>query len=224
VNVYVAECNDATLCSSWAGPSGQVVPYEPISNPTVNASNSGTTINYSWSAPSDGLTETLNICIAGSCNNYTVPATGGYSGSSSANYGYSQTETITGHLTDTAGQSSATESASARTVDPPPPNQTVTVSQGNYETGSAQAGGACANNASCYDFYVQVANFNAGATLTYDCIDGTDDWWSATKSWSGGTVTANNAFYTQCLHYPDGSTVTIRVTDGTHTASGSFRT
>ena len=27
VTVYVAECNDAGLCSSWAGPSGQVIPY-----------------------------------------------------------------------------------------------------------------------------------------------------------------------------------------------------
>ena len=116
VTIYVAECNDASLCSPWAGPSGQVVPYEPIGNPSVNASASGTTINYSWSAPSDGLTETLNVCIAGSCTNYTVPATGGYSGSSSATYGYSQTETITGHLTDTAGQSSGTASANATTA------------------------------------------------------------------------------------------------------------
>ncbi len=224
VTVYVAECNDANLCSSWAGPSGQVVPYQPIANPAVNATANGQTISYTWSAQSDGLTETLNVCIAGSCTNYTVPATGGYSGSSSATYGYSQKETITAHLTDTAGQSSATETDSAETAAAPPANQTVTVSQGNYETGSASAGGACAGNSTCYDFYVKVANFNAGATLTYDCIDGSDDWWTATKSWSGGTVTANNAFYTQCLHYPDGSTVTIRVTDGTHTASGTFKT
>ena len=224
VTVYVAECNDAGLCSPWAGPSGQVVPYQPITNPAVTATANGTTINYTWSAQSDGLTETLTVCIAGSCTNYTVPATGGTSGSASDTYGYSQAKTITGHLTDTAGQSSGTATASATTAPQPVVNATVTVSQGNFETGSTKAGGACAGNSTCYDFYVQVSNFNSGATLTYDCIDGTDDWWSASQSWSGGTVTANNPFYTQCLHYPDGSTVTIRVTDGTHTASGSFKT
>jgi hypothetical protein len=224
VAVYVAECNDASMCSSFSGPSAQVTPYQPIVTPTVSATASGTTINYAWSAQSDGLTETLAICIAGSCNNYTVPATGGYSGSSAATYGYSATETVTGHLTDTAGQSSGTASASATTESQPVQPAAVTVTKGNNETGSESAGGACAGNSSCYDFYVQVANFTSGATLTYSCIDGGDDWWTASKSWSNSPVTANSAFYTQCLHAPDGSTVEISVTDGAHTASGSFKT
>ncbi|HEV2253455.1 MAG TPA: fibronectin type III domain-containing protein [Streptosporangiaceae bacterium] len=220
VTVYVAECNDAQLCSSWAGPSGQVVPYQPIADPAVTANANGTTIAYTWSAQSDGLTETLNVCIAGSCTNYTVPATGGYSGSSSATYGYSQTETITAHLTDTAGQSSATKSASAMTASPPPPNQSVSVALGNSVAVST---GTCVGK-TCYDFYVTPANFNAGATLTYTCSDSGGAYWTASKSWSGGTVTANNAFYTQCAHALDGETVTISVTDGAHTASGSYKT
>jgi large repetitive protein len=223
VSVYIAECNDASLCSSFAGPSAQVTPYGPITTPAVTAAANGTTIAYTWSAQSDGLSETLQVCIGGACNNYTVPATGGYSGSSSATYGYSQSETITGHLTDTAGQSSGTASASATTAAPPPANPTVSVALGQHETGSVSAGGACAGNSNCVDFYVTPANFNAGATLTYSCIQG-GTWWTASKSWSGGTVTANNAFYTQCLHALDGSTVTIQVTDGTHTASGSVKT
>lgn len=220
VTVYVAECNDAGLCSSWAGPSGQVVPYQPIVTPTVTATASGTTIAYTWSAQSDGLTETLNLCIAGSCTNDTVPATGGYSGSSSATYGNSQTETITAHLTDTAGQSSGTASQSATTAAAPPANQSVSVALGNSV---AVTSGSCVGKV-CYDFHVTVANFNAGATLTYTCSDSGGAYWTANKAWSGATVTANNAFYTQCAHALDSETVTISVTDGTHTASGSYKT
>jgi len=220
VTVYVAECNDAGLCSSWAGPSGQVVPYQPIATPVVNATASGTTVAYTWSAQSDGLTETLNVCIQNSCTNYTVPATGGYSGSSSATYGYSQPVTITAHLTDTAGQSSGTASKSTTTAAPPPANASVSLARGNQE---AATSGTCVGKV-CYDFYVTVANFNAGATLTYTCSDSGGAYWTAHQAWSGATVTANNAFYTQCLHALDGETVTISVTDGTHTASNSYKT
>jgi hypothetical protein len=220
VTVYVAECNDAGLCSAWAGPSGQVVPYEPIANPVVNATANGTTIAYTWSAQSDGLAETLNVCIAGSCTNYTVPATGGYSGSSSATYGNNQTETITAHLTDTASQSSSTVSKSATTAPAPPANPSVSVALGNSV---AVTSGSCVGKI-CYDFHVTVANFNAGATLTYTCSDSGGAYWTANKAWSGATVTANNAFYTQCAHALDGETVTISVTDGAHTASSSYKT
>ena len=231
VTVYVAECNDASLCSSWAGPSGQVVPYEPISNPTVNASSSGTTINYSWSAPSDGLTETLNICIAGSCTNYTVPATGGYSGSSSATYNYSQTETITGHLTDTAGQSSATESASARTVNPPPPNQTVTVGKGNNEQ-VTDGIPPCTTTTECYNFLVSVANFPANTDVYYECSDPSGQFWPTSgtidRDWNGAVITTNGSgsasFYTQCVHAPNGQTVTVGVNVGGKSASGGYTT
>jgi serine/threonine protein kinase len=116
--VYVAECNNAGLCSSFSGPSAPVIPYAQIDTPTVTATATGTTIAYSWSALSDGLSETLQVCIAGVCTNSAIPATPGgrYGGSSSVTYATGQTETITGHLTDTAGQSSATVSASATTA------------------------------------------------------------------------------------------------------------
>lgn len=115
VTLYAAECNDNSLCSSWTGPTDQLTPYDPIGTPTVTAVANGTEINYTWSAPSDGLTETLQVCVAGACTNYPVPASGGYSGSSSATYGYGQQETITAKLTDTAGQGSSTVTASATT-------------------------------------------------------------------------------------------------------------
>ena len=84
--------------------------------------------SYTWSAQSDGLTETLKVCIAGACTDHTVPATGGYSGSSSGTYSYGQKETITAQLTDTAGQSSGTATASATTAPPP-----TVVSVGPYK-------------------------------------------------------------------------------------------
>ena len=149
-----------------------------------------------------------------------MPATGGYSGSSSATYGYSQTVTITAHLTDTAGQSSGTARKSTTTAAPPPANASVSLARGNQE---AATSGTCVGKV-CYDFYVTVANFNAGATLTYTCSDSGGAYWTAHQAWSGATVTANNAFYTQCLHALDGETVTISVTDGTHTASNSYKT
>ena len=232
VTVYVAECNDASLCSSWAGPSGQVVPYEPIANPTVTASANGTTINYSWSAQSDGLTETLNVCIAGSCTNYTVPATGNYSGSSSATYGYSQTETITAHLTDTAGQSSATASASAKTADPPTPaNPTVNVVPGNNEQ-VTDGTAPCNDTTDCYNFNVSVANFPANTDVYYECSDSGGQYWPTSgtidRDWNGAVITTNGSgstsFYTQCVHDPNGQTVTISVTVGGKSGSGSYKT
>jgi large repetitive protein len=232
VNVYVAECNDASLCSSWAGPSGQVVPYEPIVNPSVTATASGTTINYTWSAQSDGLTETLNVCIAGSCTNYTVPATGGYSGSSSATYGYSQTETITGHLTDTAGQSSGTASASAKTA-AAPANPSVTVGEGSpiYSPPSNPNAGSCAGK-TCYFFNVSVANFPANTTLGYTCADRGGVYWTdgqnGTPPVQSGSLTTNGSgstsFETECIHANDGETVTIAVSGGGKSTSGSYTT
>jgi large repetitive protein len=231
VTIYVAECNDAGLCSTWAGPSSQVVPYEPIVTPAVNATANGTTIAYTWSAQSDGLTETLNVCIAGSCTNYTVPATGGYSGSSSATYGNSQTETITGHLTDTAGQSSGTASKSATTAAAPPANPSVNVAKGNNEQVS-DGTATCVDTSECFNFYVTVANFPANADVNYECSDSGGQFWPTSgtidKNWSGGVITTNGSggasFYTQCVHAPDGETVTIGVTVGGKSASGSYNT
>ncbi len=230
VTVYVAECNDALLCSSWAGPSGQVVPYEPIANPTVTATASGKTINYTWSAQSDGLTETLNVCIAGSCTNYTVPATGNYSGSSSATYGYSQTETITGHLTDTAGQSSGTPSASATTA-AAPANPTVNVVPGNNE--QVKDGiPPCTTTTDCYNFLVTVANFPANTDVYYECSDPGGQFWPPSgtidQDWNNHVITTSGSgstsFDTQCVHDPNGQRVTVGVTVGGTSASGGYTT
>jgi hypothetical protein len=232
VTIYVAECNDAGLCSSWAGPSGQVVPYEPIGTPTVSATASGTTINYAWSAPSDGLAETLNVCIAGSCINYPVSATVSYSGSTSDTYGYSATEKITAQLTDTAGQSSGIASQSATTAAPPPPaNPSVNVGKGNNEEVSDGIA-PCTDTTECYNFYVTVANFPAGVDVYYACSDGGGQYWPTSgtidQAWNGDVISTNStggaSFYTQCVHAPNDGTVTINVTAGGKSASGGYQT
>jgi len=223
VTVYVAECNDAGLCSSWAGPSGQVVPYQPIATPVVNATASGTTIAYTWSAQSDGLTETLNVCIAGSCTNYPVPATGGYSGSFSATYGNSQTETITAHLTDTAGQSSGTASKSATTAAAANPAVSVTGENGSTTTAS----GTCSGK-TCYFFAVSASNFPANTGLSYTCSDSGGVYWGSTSQVKSGSATINGSgsgsFTTWCVHANDGETVTVTVTAGGKSASGTYKT
>ncbi|HEY3883029.1 MAG TPA: fibronectin type III domain-containing protein [Trebonia sp.] len=226
VTVYLAACNDASLCSAWAGPTAQVTPYQPIATPTVTAAASGTSIAYTWKAASDGLAETLNVCINSGCTNYSVPATGGYSGSSTVNAGYSTKGTITAYLTDTKGQrapASGTVTASATTA--APPNPTVSVAKGNVE----QAGkGSCVQLNNCYNFYVTVTNFPAGATLTAACADNSGVFSTSDLSWSGSTVTASSSggasWYTQCQHAPDGETVTITVTGGGKSGSGSYKT
>ncbi len=228
VTVYVAECNDAGLCSSFTGPSAQVVPYQPIATPAVTATQVGESIAYTWSAQSDGLTETLQVCIAGACTNYTVPAAGGYSGSATDGYGYSDTETITAHLTDTAGQSSGTATASAETVAAPPPPAAVAVS----EHGPITNGSGTCSGKTCYDFNVTATNFPANTQLSYNCADNGGEYWppggATTSEVLGGSTTTNGSgtatFVTYCIHANDGETVTINVTGGGKSASGSFGT
>ena len=226
VSVYLAACNDAGLCSAWAGPTAQVTPYSPIAAPTVTAVASGTSIAYTWRAASDGLTETLNVCINAGCTNYSVPASGGYTGSSTVNAGYSTKGTLTAYLTDTKGQrapASGTVTASATTA--APPNPTVSVAKGNVEPAGK---GSCVQLGNCYNFIVTVTNFPAGATLTAACSDTSGVFSTTDKDWGGAVVTASSSgganWYTQCQHAPDGETVTIQISGGGKSASGSYKT
>ena len=223
VTIYLAACNDASLCSTWAGPSAQVTPYQPIAAPTVTAAATGTSIAYTWKAASDGLAETLNVCINSGCTNYSVPASGGYSGSSTVNAGYGTKGTITATLTDTKGQRTGTVSASATTA--AAPNPTVAVAKGNVEPAGD---GSCVQLGDCYNFYVTVTNFPAGATLTAACSDNSGVFSTTDKDWGGSVVTASSSggasWYTQCQHAPDGETVTITITGGGKSGSGSYKT
>jgi hypothetical protein len=184
----------------------------------VSATEDGEAINYTWSAQGDGLTGTLDVCIAAVCKDYPVPASGVYSGSVTDQYSYSQTETITAQLTDTAGRSTGTASASATTAAAPAP--TVTVALGNLVTATS---GGC-STVSCYDFHVTADLFDAGTALTYTCADAEGVYFTGTVQ-NGGVGSGGSAdvsFYTQCAQSLNGSTVTVVITDGTHKASGSY--
>jgi hypothetical protein len=225
VAIYLAACNDAGLCSAWDGPTAQVTPYQPIAAPTVTAAANGTSLAYTWSATSDGLAETLNVCINGGCTNYSVPATGGYSGSSSVNAGYGVKGTITAYLTDTKGQrgpASGTVSASATTV---APNPTVSVAKGPVRQATT---GSCVALSNCFSFIVTVSNFPGNTTLTYSCIDNSGTFTTTNKARGGSTVVTNSgggtSWETTCVHAPDGETVTITVSGGGKSGSGSYKT
>jgi large repetitive protein len=222
VTVYLAACNDAGLCSTWAGPTAQVTPYAPIVTPTVTAAASGTSVNFTWTAASDGLAETASICIDGACTSHSVPASGGATGSSSKVEGAGKTGTITATLSDTKNQKSGTVTAAATTA---AANPTVSVAKGSVE----QAGkGSCVQLNDCYNFVVTVTNFPAGSALTAACSDSSGVFSTSDQAWDGATVTADSSggtsWNTQCQHAPDGETVTITVTGGGKSGSGSYKT
>jgi hypothetical protein len=225
VSVYLAACNDAGLCSTFAGPTAQVTPYAPIATPTVTAAANGTSIAYTWSATSDGLAETLNVCVNSGCTNYNVPAAGGYNGSSTANVGYSTKGTITAYLSDTKGQrapASGTVTASATTE--APPNPTVSVAKGSI---TKATNGSCVALSDCYNFIVTVTDFPANTTLSYSCVDSSGTFSSSSKSLSGSNKTSSSggaSWGTECVHAPDGETVTVNVSGGGKSGSGSYKT
>ena len=98
-----------------SAPSNAVSPYGPVGQPGVSASASGTSINYSWSAPAKNGRDIVSMEIRIDGGGWQGVAG---SGTTSGNYGHSETHTIEVRATDAAGQQS-TNSASARTVDPP---------------------------------------------------------------------------------------------------------
>jgi large repetitive protein len=219
--VYVRGCNDAGLCGPWAGPSNQVTPYGPPGAPTVSATPSGTSINYSWGGGGGNgrPVSTYHVCFDSSCSDMAA-------GSTSTSYGYNQTHKISVYVVDTAGQQSQTVSQSATTANQP---AAVSVTRGNNEAGSPQYGGACANNPACFNFLVTVSGFPANTGLSYTCADNGQVWWpSDTKGWNGGQISTNGSgntsFYTECLHAADNSTVTINVSGGGVSESNGYRT
>lgn len=146
-------------------------PYGTLANPTVTATANGTSVAYTWGAAGDGLTGTLNVCVNTACTNYTVPAAGNYHGSSTVTgYPAGQRETITAHVSDSAGHrapAAGTVTASATTVSTVPVNATLTVSMGpeappEYGIGSAY-------------IHITVAHMPANSVVNYTCTDNPSD-------------------------------------------------
>jgi large repetitive protein len=223
VTIYVAACNDAGYCSPFVAAAAPAVPYGPIAAPVLTATTNGTTINYTWSQQSDGLTETLNVCITNDgCDNYTVPAAGGYNGQASVAYGYSTAWTISATAKDTANQTATANPQSGTTEAPPPPPETVAVARGQRENTTT---GSC-DTSNCYDVSITTSNFPANAVLNYSCSDNDGgQFWPKSGTtdldWGGGVMRGNGQFYLQCIwgYWSDaGHTITITVNG----VSGSY--
>ncbi|HEY6790828.1 MAG TPA: fibronectin type III domain-containing protein [Trebonia sp.] len=222
--VYVRGCNDASLCGSWSAASNQVSPFGQPGAPNVTANASGTQITFSWSGGGGNgrAVASYQVCIDGSCSAQSNPS----GGSITNTYGNSQTHSIYAYAIDTTGwESLASGTASATTAAPPSP--TVSISQGPHETTSV---GDC-DTSNCYAIDVSAANFTPGATLHYTCYEDGSSFWSADQTWSGALVTANGSgaasFESQCVDgdwHVGGHTISVTVTDGAKSASGSYTT
>ncbi|MDR7184548.1 hypothetical protein J2X85_001571 [Microbacterium trichothecenolyticum] len=149
--------------------SNTVRPYGPVGNPTVKANANGRSITYSWSPPSPNGRAITQMQIRIDGGGWQNVAN---NGSTSANYGYSETHRIDARAQDAAGQWSAVVSDSARTVDAPKPR--AWTSKGS----SAQGMSGC-SSASCGYMVLNVENWVAG-NYTLNCNDTEGRWGNRT--------------------------------------------
>lgn len=191
----VTTADGTTYASDPSNTSNQVSPYGQIGNPGASASNSGTTISYSWSSPgANGRPVTTEIRINGG-----GWETVGGSGSRAVNVGYSYTGTIDVR-TSAAGSTTTTAGASARTQDaPPPPVPRVWVSRG------ALADSGCVNG--CYKFVVNTQNF-PGGNYTVACkYDGGN----VSNNFYSYPIPSNGSVELQCRLGADGYNVWVDI-------------
>ncbi len=165
-----------------SAPSNSVIPYGPVRNPSVTARANGQSISYSWSPPATNGRAITQMQIRIDGGGWQNVAN---NGSTSGNYGYSQTHTIEARAQDAAGQWSAVVSDSARTVDPPQPR--AWTSKGS----SAQGMSGC-SSASCAYMVLNVENWVAG-TYTLNCNDTEGRWGNRTYN-----VPANGSVQLSC--------------------------
>lgn len=159
--------------------SNSVAPYGPIAQPSVTATQSGTTVKFAWTAPPrNGRDLTVKYSINGG-----ALQSGGLTGTAQAGNGYSQSHSIRVVVTDAAGQTSE-RSASASTVAPPPATAVGAKGDSGYWPGYCTAS-ACAHGA------VTVANFPAGNyTVTCNASGPNGGTWGTSTVWlpTNGTV------------------------------------
>jgi hypothetical protein len=243
VTVYIAECNDASLCSPFTGPSAQVTPYGPIATPVISATADGTKVSFTLSEQGDGLTLTLNFCetsnfdavgdldctVVGETNAQTP-----YSDSFNLTYGYDQAVTFTVQVSDSAGQQ-ASATTSTTTAPLAAGAATVGVAKGSAVTTSLDD---CSNTnlvgghpGDCYNLQVTLSNFAANSTVNYSCVDNGEQYEPASgttdQDWSGATVTTDSGggatFASHCVYgSKPGDLTRINVTVGSTSGVGNY--
>jgi hypothetical protein len=173
-------CN-ADGCGGLSPASNAVTPYGPPGAPSAGAAASGTTITYSWSGGGGGGRPIANYQI--SIDGGGWQNVGPNPGSTSAGYGYSETHSVQARVVDTANQiSDLSNTASARTVDAPPPPEKILISKGG-------PGSASGCPAGCYYVNVSMSNFTSPRHLRIcDSASGCSSWYGP---WQSGV---NNYF------------------------------
>lgn len=175
--------------------SNTVQPYGPVRQPGVSANANGTNITYRWTAPAENgrAITRMEIRIDGggwqqvSLNDATTRG-----------YGHAETHRIEVRATDAAGQTN-TNSAQARTSDPPQPRAWAS-------RGSAVNNGNC-NTASCAQVRLNVENFPAGNYRIWCSADGD-------ARWGGGytiNIPANGSVEPGCYYGWPGARVYVEI-------------
>lgn len=153
----VRACNDAG-CADYSPASGTVVPRGVPAAPTVNASVSSRTISWSWNVPANNGSPVTGFEVR--LDGALVQT--GLGTSFSRTFNYAETHTLTVAAVNAAGTGPA-GSRSARTVDPPPPPASISLSRG----GAGPIGGS-------YWYSVVLSNFSPGSSITVTCRDSVD--------------------------------------------------
>lgn len=146
-------------CGDFGPASNTVVPYGVPGQPSVSGSVNGQTLNWNWNTPSGNgrpITE-FRVYLDGGLVQQ------GMSTSFSRGFGYSETHTVSVEAVNQRGASTRGSNAQ-RTVDAPPPPQTVTIEK----SGSAQGLAGCSTS-NCAYMTVRLRNLPANASLGVDC-------------------------------------------------------
>jgi large repetitive protein len=159
--------------------STTVVTYGPIKNPSVNASASGTTVNFTVSVNPNGNAASVHVTSAKQDRTFTT-GTGPWSWSSSDTVGYNATDTIKITVSD-SGRSTVSATGSATTGSPP---ATVAVSKGaacGAGGGSPCLNGSCVST-SCAYIHLKTTNFTGSFTCSFytNYDDGGPGWANST--------------------------------------------
>ncbi|WP_344779348.1 Ig-like domain-containing protein [Microbacterium kribbense] len=187
----VATVDGATYTGAASAASDAVVPYGLPGTPAVRASASGTSITFSWTAPSTGGATIDQMRVRYDGGSWQSV---GLSGSVTKSYGYSQTHKIEVQAHNKAGWG-AIGSASAKTgAKPQPPTAGAKTVKGASHTSSTCTTWSCAY------MNFSVSNFPAG---TYSVSCNATGPWGGTPFASGysvyipanGTVNLNRCYF-----------------------------
>lgn len=164
--ITLQDCNGSQQLAQAGNPcdaqvSASVTTYGPLQQPSVTASASGQTVNFSVSVNPNGKPATVQVNTSRQSQTFTT-GVGVFNWSSSDNMGYSATDTITVTVSD-AGRGSLSSTAQATTPPPPP---TVNVLKGPA-CGSACAAKGCTSSACAY-IDVQLGNFTGTVTCSFN--------------------------------------------------------